>query len=273
MTKVVVFTDLDGTLLDHHTYSWAAAADMLAQLREAGIPVVPCTSKTRAELLPLRRELNLDTPFIVENGAAVLIPEAMHDGGDEPLIYRDGFWVQELVSPRQEWLALVEAAYADGGKVARGFSEMSDEEIAAATGLSIPMAARAAAREYGEPLQWLVAPEDRVTFRDYIEHHGGVILQGGRFAHVSGSSDKGRALRWLQDFFHQRWGERPVSIAAGDSHNDIAMLESADWALLVRSPSHRPPELDRTAQVLVSDAIGPAGWSEGLARILATIGG
>ena len=273
MTRKIVYTDLDGTLLDHQTYSWQAAAAMLARLHEADIPVVPCTSKTRAELLPLREELALDTPFIIENGAAVLLPKAMDPGGDAALTLRDGFWVRELVPPRAQWLALIQAAYADVGKVARGFSEMSSDEIAAITGLNAAMAERAASREYGEPLQWLVPPKERVAFRDYIECHGGVVLQGGRFAHVSGGSDKGRALLWLQGYFHHQWGECPISIAAGDSHNDIAMLETADWALLVRSPSHQPPELMRKSRVLVSDALGPAGWAEGLAQILAKIGG
>lgn len=74
MTKTLVFTDMDGTLLDHHTYSFDAAKPALNALDEKNIPVIPTTSKTFAELQPLRKSIGLDGPFIIENGAAVFIP-------------------------------------------------------------------------------------------------------------------------------------------------------------------------------------------------------
>jgi HAD superfamily hydrolase (TIGR01484 family) len=47
---IVVFTDLDGTLLDHHTYEWTAARPALQRLTQTGTPCVFVTSKTRAEV-------------------------------------------------------------------------------------------------------------------------------------------------------------------------------------------------------------------------------
>ena len=41
---VMVFTDLDGTLLDHDTYAFDAARPALAALTARAIPVVPVTS-------------------------------------------------------------------------------------------------------------------------------------------------------------------------------------------------------------------------------------
>ena len=60
----LVFTDLDGTLLDHDTYGWEAASPALAQCRERGIPIVLVSSKTRAEMDNLRRRMGLSMPFI-----------------------------------------------------------------------------------------------------------------------------------------------------------------------------------------------------------------
>lgn len=272
MTHCVVYTDLDGTLLDHDSYSWAPAADMLGSLRARGIPVVPTTSKTRAELLSLRSELGSEDPFIVENGAAVLIPAQYSLPGLQTLPMLDGYRVQSFVAQRAHWLALIDRAYAAVGEVARGFSQMAIDEIVALTGLSPEAATRAAAREYGEPLHWLADGEARADFIAFIQDNGGVVLQGGRFAHVSGASDKGRALQWLHARYADQWGERPISIAAGDSHNDVAMLEAADRALLVRSPAHAPPMLGRDTHIWRSEAYGPAGWAEGLEHILADIG-
>ncbi len=70
----LVFSDLDGTLLDERTYSWAAARSGLELLAGRSVPLVLVTSKTLAEVEPLRRDMQLGDPFIVENGAAVFLP-------------------------------------------------------------------------------------------------------------------------------------------------------------------------------------------------------
>ncbi len=71
----LIFTDLDGTLLDHDNYSYEPAANLLEKLNNIGIPVIPTTSKTRSEVLPLRRAINNEHPFITENGAGIYIPK------------------------------------------------------------------------------------------------------------------------------------------------------------------------------------------------------
>lgn len=63
-----VFTDLDGTLLDHETYSWEAARPALERLELSGIPWILVTSKTRAEVELWRKQLGNRHPFIIENG-------------------------------------------------------------------------------------------------------------------------------------------------------------------------------------------------------------
>ena len=75
MPKHIIFTDLDGTLLDHFTYSFSAASDALKLIKEKGIPLIICTSKTCAEILPIRKRLRNKDPFISENGGAIYMPD------------------------------------------------------------------------------------------------------------------------------------------------------------------------------------------------------
>ena len=73
---LLVFSDLDGTLLDSHSYDWQPAAPWLSRLHEANIPVILCSSKTSAEMLYLQKMLGLQgLPLIAENGAVIQLAE------------------------------------------------------------------------------------------------------------------------------------------------------------------------------------------------------
>ena len=147
-----------------------------------------------------------------------------------------------------------------------------ERRISELTGLDEAAAARAAQREYGEPVQWQGSEAERAAFSARLQAHGAQVLRGGRFLHVSGPCDKGQALLWLNGQY-ATCGEdpQPLSIAVGDSENDIAMLEAADYALRIRSPVHPPPRLTRTQRVFTSQDAGPAGWDEGVRHIVNTI--
>ena len=271
MQKIVIYTDLDGSLLDHQDYSHAAADALLDELEQQGIPVIPVSSKTRAELVELRSELGNTHPFIVENGAAVFIPGDYFEKQPAGTLQQDGFFVREFSLPRSYWLQKLETVARQYRRDYTGFEALSNDDIVRLTGLDPDAARRAAQREYGEPLSWKGDEERKTAFIRLMEQHGATILQGGRFMHVSGDCDKGRALRWLNAQFAKAWDTPPVCIAIGDSHNDIAMLEAADHAVIIRSPSHEPPALARSDGVYLTEAFGPAGWDEGVRERLKTI--
>ena len=78
-SDAMVFSDLDGTLLDHDGYSFEAAKPALAALAERAIPVVPSTSKTLVELEKLSVEIGLSGAAIAENGAAIRFADGTID--------------------------------------------------------------------------------------------------------------------------------------------------------------------------------------------------
>jgi len=70
----LIFTDLDGTLLDHHTYAWDLVRPALKRIKQTQTPLIMVSSKTRLEIETLRQELANSDPFISENGGAIFIP-------------------------------------------------------------------------------------------------------------------------------------------------------------------------------------------------------
>lgn len=265
----LVFTDLDGSLLDHVTYSFAAAVPLLAELAANDIPVVPVTSKTRVEIETLRRQLGNSHPFIVENGAAVFIPEGYFDQAPEGTVAQDGYWVKAMSGPRRRWLDVLDKVRPHFDGEFEGFSSAGASGIAEMTGLSPDNASLANQREYSEPVQWRGTAERKAEFIAALAQEGAHALQGGRFLTVAGDCDKGRALAWLRDVFCRTWQVPAImDIAIGDSGNDVAMLEAAGSALLVRSPAHNYPQLQRDRGVMRSEGFGPEGWVEGVSKWL-----
>jgi mannosyl-3-phosphoglycerate phosphatase len=266
---LLVFTDLDGSLLDHHSYSYLDAQPQLHLLEHRGIPVIPATSKTRVEVEQLREQLGNTQPFIAENGAAVFIPQGYFARQPAATVVRDGYWVYEACSGRERWLAVLEQLLAEFAGEFDYFFRAGTAGISRMTGLSAEQAAAANQREYSEPVQWLGSQERKGEFITRLRQHGASVLQGGRFLAVSGDCDKGRALSWLRRAFIEASG-RPGchDLAIGDSGNDCAMLEAAETALLVRSPVHEFPALARSSGVIYSTGYGPSGWAEGVARWL-----
>jgi len=266
----LVFTDLDGSLLNHHDYSYRDALPQLNRLSHMDIPVIPATSKTRVEVEFLRNQLGNGHPFIVENGAAVFIPVGYFAEQPEQTSVRDGYWVRAFSQSREHWLALLRDLRADFPGEFDYFFRAGNAGIASMTGLTTEQSALANLREYSEPVLWQGNAGRRLEFIAALQARGAGTLQGGRFLAVSGDCDKGRALTWLRRIYqHTVAGRACHDLAIGDSDNDRAMLEVAETALLVRSPVHGFPALERCDGVIRSRDYGAAGWAEGVARWLA----
>ena len=266
--QTIIFTDMDGTLLDHHTYSFEAARPTLVKLSENNIPVLPTTSKTFVELIDLRDTIGLTGPFIIENGAAAYIPHGFFKKKPAGTVWQDGFWCKSFTSNKTYWLKLLEMIKPEFAGEFTHFSVMSVEEICAATGLNEAEAGRAAQRQFGEPVLWQGSDERKQAFLQAVKDRGAYPLEGGRFIHISGDCTKGAALNWFVEEYTRQYDVPVTSIALGDSNNDIAMLEAADIAVRIASPTRQPPVLEKQDNVYTSTLQGPQGWTEVLTQIL-----
>src|SRR5437773_10603884 len=94
-----MFTDLDGTLLDPARYAFDEALPALTELRRRRIPLVLVSSKTRAELEPIRDELQNHEPFVAENGGAIFIPKEFFAFPLANAVLRGASQVVELGTP------------------------------------------------------------------------------------------------------------------------------------------------------------------------------
>lgn len=266
---LLIFTDLDGSLLDHHHYRHDEADWLLSKLADDAVPVIPVSSKTRSEIEHLRQSLHNSAPFICENGALICIPIGYFANQPAGTVKDQHYWLKSFVAPRQHWLEIINALRPQFGMDFSSFADAGIDGIIAMTGLDVHAAARAAHREYGEAIAWQGSPARQKLFVKALQQAGARVLQGGRFLHVCGDCDKGQALNWLlqqyQYFYPQKnW----QTLAIGDSDNDIAMLQEADLALLIPSPVHGLPQLAKRQGIYIASHYGPRGWADGVQQIL-----
>lgn len=261
----LVVTDLDGSLLDHHDYNYEAAKPVLQVLEEMRIPVVLASSKTRAEMLELRRELGNEHPFIAENGAVICIPERYFQKQPEGTVSRDGYWLRELAPSREQWAGVLNELRSTMPGCFMDFATAGADGIVEMTGLSPGKAALANEREYSEPVQWRGSEDQLAAFLSALRAAGASVLKGGRFYSVSGDCDKGKALLWLRNEYALAAGAAAVyDLAVGDGENDVPMLEVARHALQIPAPDRALPKLERVDGVIVGEGYGPQAWSGGV---------
>jgi mannosyl-3-phosphoglycerate phosphatase len=263
--RQIVFTDLDGTLLDSKTYSYKKSLAAINRLREIGIPIIFCSAKTRAEQEVYRRELGLSAPFIVENGGAVFIPRAYFPF---PFDYHktvDDLLTIELAISRGRVRKLLAKIGRKNDFRFKGFGDMSAAEVAEITGLNLEFAELAQQREYDEPVEFDSSGKDVSEFLVKLREAGLDWSYGGRLYHVMGGGGKGKAVEILSGLYRRMWGEiRTVGL--GNGLNDLLMLSQVDIPILVQKRDHSWEDMNLSRLHKVQ-GVGPEGWSRAIVQI------
>ena len=247
---LIVFSDVDGTLLDHNTYDWSAAKPALEALRRGGHCLVLASSKTAAEINSLRSAISFECcPAIVENGSGILPP------GETAEIKGETY--QQLLAALADMPKNLRAGFS-------GFSDWSIEEISEQTSLSPDDATKAAARQFSEPGLWSGSDSEFEQFCNCLKRHTIKVQRGGRFITLSFGGTKIEAMRTIVDSYRAREQGLKV-VALGDAPNDIAMLQAADYGFIIANRSH--PGIgklngEKNGQIVRSREFGPLGWNE-----------
>ncbi|GAB4269116.1 MAG: mannosyl-3-phosphoglycerate phosphatase-related protein [Methylomicrobium sp.] len=258
MQPYLIFSDLDGTMLDHDTYSFAPCLCILQELRRKKIPLILNSSKTVGEIQEIRNALHNNDPFVVENGAAIFIPGGIFDDYRQPLNkidlstdYKDIVRILSDLKNRFDFPFV-------------GFSDLDIDDIEKLTGLDSHAATLAKQRTGSEPLLWHGTKNDLEVFKKMLFEQRLKLLRGGRFFHVQGvEADKAHAMQRLIHLYQKAYRIDFTSLALGDSQNDRQMLEQADWAGVVRSASGTWLALNKADQKTVyTRQRAPEGWRE-----------
>lgn len=262
--SLILFTDLDGTLLNHDDYAYEDAKPALKRIEAENIPLIIVTSKTKQEVKKLQKELGLEEPFIVENGGGIFFPRN----------YRN-FRVGDCEQKNDDCVVQLGRSYDDIRRFflqvkeqfgIKGFGDMDSDEIMNLTGLPRQQARLARQRDFTEPF---TIEETKIEqLRALASYQGMKITRGGRFYHLIGvDQDKGRAVEITTNIFKKNLTEDIVTAGLGDSQNDVPMLKQVDMPVLIPKPDGEYEDID-LPNMLKAPYPGSLGWNEAVIGIL-----
>jgi mannosyl-3-phosphoglycerate phosphatase family protein len=269
--QLIIFTDLDGTLLDALTYSFKPAAEALALIDKYRIPLIICSSKTRTEIEYYRLLLKNNHPFVSENGGGIFVLRGymkLEDHIDKTTGKVDNYHMIRLGTSYRELRQGIKSLRAKGFDI-KGFGDMTVYEISHVTGLSAEEATMAKQREFDEPFLF-EGTEDRLNELFESINELGFNFTQGKFYHLLGNNDKGKAVSILIELYAKEFKDL-CTVAVGDSPNDLPMLRKVDMPVVVRKQNGVHDSSLVLPKLVRADGIGPEGWNKAIIQIIKQI--
>ncbi|MFZ0325797.1 MAG: HAD-IIB family hydrolase [Nitrososphaeraceae archaeon] len=263
LIQKVIFTDIDGTIVDIETGGYGETPKLIRSLVRSGIPVILCSAKTLTEQIQVRKYIGLDDPFIVENGGAIIIRRDYFDlsyiidkynvkvHGEDHII--------ELGKPAKQIRGILNDIRKKFKIDFKGVGDTSIEELSNITKLSAEQAIGMANREYGETILQ-IKKQDLARFTRLCLKMGLNLIHGGRFFDVTMGNDKGKAVEILINLFKKKYDYDVTFFGIGDSENDASMLELVGHPILVQRQDGSWSNI-RGKEILRIPGIGPRGWA------------
>ena len=258
----LVFTDLDGTLLDHDSYSFEAARPALDLLAARGIPVILASSKTEAEMRPIAEAIGISHPMIVENGAGLVGLNA-----ENSAVYGD------LPSPYSRLRSFLREIPKELSACFEGFGDWDVVRVGSEPGLPLASAELARQRRFSEPGHFSGTEAQKAAFLDLLHSRGFTAVQGGRFFTLMSKTSKAERMAEVVAHYRRLTSETIRTVALGDAPNDLAMLEAADCGIIIANPAHHPlpvTKREKAGAILRSEQSGPEGWNTMIHQLVAT---
>ena len=259
--KILIFTDLDGSLLHRDTFRFDQIKDFLKDILSKGIFIIPNTSKTDKEILEFKNELGINIPYISENGASI---------NGLNLINKD--LPQELILSREKETLLNIFTKTVSLKLqnkCKWLYEMDEKNQSLILGLKYHKLKSALDRKYTVPFIFNGSKSEKKELSKILKNKGLFLQEGGRVIHLTDRVNKAKALQVFVRFF-KKINKNIITIAVGDNYNDLDMLRSSDFPCLVFNDKFTLDEIPIN-NLITTNKPSPEGWADVIKMALVKI--
>ncbi len=253
ISKIIIFTDLDGTLLHNETFEFENIRQYIKNLLSKNISLIPNSSKTKTEILNFCHELEEELPFIAENGAAIYKMNLVNSDFPEKII---------LSRNKEEILnVFFKKIPKELISNCRFVLKLKKDEQLKIFGLSEKQLSYASDREFSVPLIFKGNKAEKSNLFRLSYKIGLTMQEGGRVINLSDKVSKSSAMKKVSRIFEKTEKQELKIIGVGDNFNDLDMLKSSDIACLVFNEKFKLDTLNIN-NCLVSKKPAPEGWEE-----------
>ena len=260
-SKVLIFTDLDGSLLHRDTFKFDEIKDYLKQLISKGIFIIPNTSKTEKEILQFNYELGSNLPFISENGSAINGLELLNSELPKELI---------LSREKDDLLNIFKNIVPINlQNKCRLLSEMDKEQQSFIFGLKDEKLKMALDRKYTIPFVFEGNKNEKKELSKIVKKKGLALQEGGRVINLTDKVNKAKALQVFVRFFKKK-NQNIKTIAVGDNYNDLDMLKTSDFPCLVFNDKFTLDQIPIN-DLITTNKPSPEGWADVIKMALVKI--
>ena len=250
--SVIIFTDLDGTLLNRDTFKFDEIKDYIKSLISEGIIIIPNTSKTEVEIEDFNKKLDLNLPFISENGSAIFGLDNINKN-----------FPNNIVLSREKEITLkvfqkeVPDSLRSKCKLISKMERKTQREI---FGLSDKNLRNVLNRNYSTPILFKGNSEQKKDLFKIVKNIGLSLHEGGRVMNICDNVSKLKAMNRVIKII-KKTEDEVKTIGVGDNYNDLDMLRNSNIACLVFNDQFLMEPININ-NCLVSKQSAPLGWEE-----------
>ena len=252
LSNILLFTDLDGTLLNKKTFEFKAALNLIQNCISKGINIIPNSSKTDLELDEICENLEIPKVYISENGSFIYglnflsenLNEKVYLSRDKAVIFKN--FSDNINVKLQKKCLILE-------------NETLQNQIEV-LGLPQNKISKAMNRKFSMPFIFLGNKDEEVELKKNVKKYGLNIQFGGRVLSLGDMVSKGNAMMRFISLLSNETKKNYVSICVGDNENDFDMLDKCDYPCLVKNGPLK--NINFKNQCVFSKKEAPDGWVE-----------
>ncbi len=258
--KKIIFTDLDESLLKNNKFNSRVLGSFIKNLLIENFSIIAITSKTYLEVFDLFKENSLNFPFSTENGAAFYIPTNKNS-----YYKKTNSKAKESTIIKEILLKKINKNYFKSIKLIEYLDTNKQMNI---TKLSKADIDKFIKRKYSVPILWEGNNNLFQIFKNDLKKYNLKIVFGGKLWNISGNHNKLDAFNfYLKELCPKFIEDEILTIAIGDSMNDIEMLNKAQYSGIVKNESHIKIILNKKKNIFYSNLSAPEGWVEVIKNI------
>ena len=262
MNKIIIFTDLDGTLLNEENFSFKQIITFIKNLLKLdNFFIFFISSKTKEEMINLRKKMNINVPLIYENGAGIydlkfcnLIKEPLKKN-----IVLAKQKIKEIKKKTNLFRGLKSSV--------RFLDSMDIKEVKIILGLPSDEIEFAIERKFSRLFLFNGDDSFLKNLKIQASENSLSINKGGRVYSISDNFTKADAFKFVKNKIKKNYPHSSF-IGLGDSENDKKLLEAVDFACIIKNKNKKLNLNKKTNFIFRSKYEAPFGWREIIKKVM-----